>query len=319
MIKQGLKGVNLQMAALRTALYMLAVMAAGAWTTRRVPERELVVAQLNKMVFSVFLPLMVFQNIYTTDFGTVFDGKLLGCLALFLTLTWLALMVLSPRWISDRKTCGAFIQSSLRGNSILMGIPVAGELFAGQPLGGPTVITALITICCNIIGVITLEIYRGQTPSPKKIAGNLLKNPVLIAGAAAVALLPAGLRLPGFLEKTVESLAGMASPMGLLLIGASLRPGFWRVDRTLGASLLLKLVVIPAFGMTGAVLLGWRGIELCTALIVTASPTAVSAYSMAQVMESDSGFTAKAVGMSSVLGAGTVFLWTALLEALQLL
>lgn len=307
------------MASLNTVLYMLAIAAIGAWTIRKVPEKEQVIAQMNKIVFSVFLPMMVFQNIYTTDLGTVFDGKLLAYLAVFLFGIWLALMSLAPRWISNRKTCGAFIQCSIRSNSILFGIPIVSGLFAGQALGCSTIITAMITICYNIIGVITLEVFRGNTPNLKSVAGNLVKNPVLIASAAAVMLLLTGLRLPAFLEKTAGAMAGMASPMGLMLIGASLQPGFWRVDRILCASLVLKLLVIPALGLGGAAALGWRGMELCTALIVTASPTAVSAYSMAQVMESDSAFSAREVGMSSVAGAGTVFLWTLLLEALQLL
>ncbi len=54
-------------ASLNTVLYMLLVMVLGRWVVGRLPERDTVVAQLNRLVFSMFLPFMVFQNIYTTD------------------------------------------------------------------------------------------------------------------------------------------------------------------------------------------------------------------------------------------------------------
>ena len=81
----------------------------------------------------------------------------------------------------------------------------------------------------------------------------------------------------------------------------------------------MRLVIIPAIGVTGATFLGWRGIELYTVLIIMATPTAVASYSMAQVMNSDGVFAANQVGMSSLLGAGTIFLWTAVLNFYQLL
>lgn len=56
-------------------------------------------------------------------------------------------------------------------------------------------------------------------------------------------------------------------------------------------------------------LLGWRGMELCTGLMVLATPTSVSAYSMAQMMGGNGTFAANQVGLSSVLGAVTVFFW----------
>ena len=32
---------------------------------------------MNKVVFKVFLPVLLFYNVYTTDLETVFDGKLI--------------------------------------------------------------------------------------------------------------------------------------------------------------------------------------------------------------------------------------------------
>lgn len=178
---------------------------------------------------------------------------------------------------------------------------------------------AVTTIFFNVIGVITLEVYRGKAPDLRQIGKNLVKNPVLTASIAALFLALLELRLPASVEKAVGTMAGMASPMGLLLIGASLRLGVGQRTGALLGCLLLRLAVIPAIGVSGAVLLGWRGMELCTGLMVLATPTSVSAYSMAQMMGGNGTFAANQVGLSSVLGAVTVFFWILALGGLQLL
>lgn len=86
-------------ASLNTVLYMLLVMVLGRWVVGRLPERGTVVAQLNRLVFSMFLPFMVFQNIYTTDIKSAFDGRLLVYLLTVLCAMWLLLMVLAPKWV----------------------------------------------------------------------------------------------------------------------------------------------------------------------------------------------------------------------------
>ena len=306
-------------ASLNTVLYMLLVMVLGRWVVGRLPERDTVVAQLNRLVFSMFLPFMVFQNIYTTDIKSAFDGRLLVYLLTVLCAMWLLLMVLAPKWVQDRPTCGTFIQCAIRSNSIILGIPLISGLCAGQELGCPTLVAAVTTIFFNVIGVITLEVYRGKAPDLRQIGKNLVKNPVLTASIAALFLALLELRLPASVEKAVGTMAGMASPMGLLLIGASLRLGVGQRTGALLGCLLLRLAVIPAIGVSGAVLLGWRGMELCTGLMVLATPTSVSAYSMAQMMGGNGTFAANQVGLSSVLGAVTVFFWILALGGLQLL
>lgn len=239
-------------ASLNTVLYMLLVMVLGRWVVGRLPERDTVVAQLNRLVFSMFLPFMVFQNIYTTDIKSAFDGRLLVYLLTVLCAMWLLLMVLAPKWVQDRPTCGTFIQCAIRSNSIIFGIPLISGLFAGQELGGPTLVAAITTIFFNVIGVITLEVYRGKAPDLRQIGKNLVKNPVLTASIAALFLALLELRLPASVEKAVGTMAGMASPMGLLLIGASLRLGVGQRTGALLGCLLLRLAVIPAIGVSGA-------------------------------------------------------------------
>jgi len=306
-------------ASLDTTLHMLLVIAIGKKLLGGTGKNAQLLDQINQLVFKLFLPLMIFQNIYTTDIRVVFDGKLLLYLLAVICIVWLFLLWHTPRWIHDRKTCGAFIQGTVRSNTIVFGMPVISSLYPDYDLGCPTLLTAIVTVVFNVVGAITLEIYRGNCVDIRKMMRNLLKNPVLIASVTAISLVLLQVSLPSFVWKTVDVMAAMGSPMGLLLIGANLQINLGKSPKTLMVSMVLRLVVIPAIALCGAVFLGWHGMELCTVLIIMAAPTSVSAYSMARAMESDSEFTAYQVGVSSILGTGTVFLWCALLETMKLL
>ena len=83
---------------MNTVMYMILVMVFGRWVVGRLQELDTVVAQLNRLVFSMFLPFMVFQNIYTTDIKSAFDGRLLVYLLTVLCAMWLLLMVLANLW-----------------------------------------------------------------------------------------------------------------------------------------------------------------------------------------------------------------------------
>jgi len=81
----------------------------------------------------------------------------------------------------------------------------------------------------------------------------------------------------------------------------------------------LRLVLIPLAFVAGAVLLGFRGQELCALMILFAAPVAVSSYPMAVAMGADGDFAAQMVAWTTVLCLPTIFLWTLALNFLHLM
>ena len=79
----------------------------------------------NNVAFKVFLPCLLFYNIYTTDIGSVFDPKLIMFASLSIIISFTFLLFLIPKIEKDNSKIGVMIQGIFRSNFVLFGIPVA--------------------------------------------------------------------------------------------------------------------------------------------------------------------------------------------------
>ena len=125
-----------------------------------------------------------------------------------------------------------------------------------------------------------------------------------------LALNLSGLRLPAFLMTPIGQLGASASPVALLLLGAQFEFRDVRLHRrNLAICAALRLLVYPAAALILAALAGLRGPEYAVLISMFATPTAVSSFSMAAQMGGDADLAASAVTVTTVLSAGTLFLW----------
>ena len=83
----------------------------------------------NKLVFRVFLPCLLFLNVYRADLAQVFNARLLAWAAAAILMSFCALMVLIPLFEKDPKKRGVLVQGIFRSYFALFGVPVAVSLF----------------------------------------------------------------------------------------------------------------------------------------------------------------------------------------------
>ena len=164
-----------------------------------------------------------------------------------------------------------------------------------------------------------LETARQGTASTKKLLLAIAKNPTVIATVMGLAVNFSGIVLPELVLGVVEDLSGLTTPLSFLSIGVSLSLGAVSKKGYLTSGILLRLVLIPLVFVAIAVLLGFRGQELCALLILFAAPTAVSSYPMAVAMDADGDFAAQMVAYTTVFCLPTIFLWTLLLNSMHML
>lgn len=217
------------------------------------------ILNINKIAFRIFLPCLLFYNVYCSDLSGSFDplliayavGGVLVSFALALGYTLLA------EKLPERR--GVMIQGMFRSNYVIMGIPVATALLGADQLGTVSILIAIIVPIFNMMSIIVLEVFRGQKPKPLHILGQIAKNPLVIASVLGVLALAAKIRLPYILEKTVQSVSGIASPLQLFLLGAFFQfSGLRRYARELTAVVAAKLVVFPGLFLGLGALLGFR-------------------------------------------------------------
>lgn len=148
----------------------------------------------------------------------------------------------------------------------------------------------------------------------------IVTNPLIIASILGIIVLISGIKLPVFAEKSVGDVAKIATPLALILLGASVNLRSVKGNlKQLIIAVSGKLIIIPLAGITIATLLGMRGGDIALLVSALASPTAVSSYPMALQMESDGELAAQIVAFSTTLCIVTVFLWVFVLKQINIL
>ena len=307
---------NLMISA-NAVLPMCLVMALGYGTRRLGWLRREEISTINKIAFRIFLPCLLYYNIYCSDLSGSFDPLLMAYAVGGVLLTFgLALgYTLLTEKLPERR--GVMIQGMFRSNYVIMGIPVATALLGADQLGTISIMIAIVVPIFNMLAIIVLEVFRGQKPKPLHILGQIAKNPLVIASALGILTLAAGIRLPHILEQTIQNVSAIASPLQLFLLGAFFQfSGLKTYRRELVTVSIAKLIVSPGLFLGLGALLGFRGVAFVSLIGIFASPTAVNSFTMAQQMGGDAELAGDIVVTTSAASILTMFLWIFLFKSL---
>lgn len=270
---------------------------------------------MNRLVFQLFLPVLLFINIYKTDLHRSVDLPLMAFAAISILLVFGILYVLVPRCEKEDSRRGVLIQGIFRSNFIIFGIPVAAAMFGDDRIGPVALLISVVVPLFNVLAVISLEIYREGTTAWSKILRGVAANPLILASIFSIAALLLGIRLPDFLYKSMEDLAKATTPLALILLGGSFHFSATRKCwRQVLAGVTGRLVIVPLVFLPISILLGFRDVRLAGLLALYASPSAVSSFTMAKQMEGDSDLAGQLVVYSSAFSILTMFLWIVVLK-----
>lgn len=270
---------------------------------------------MNRLVFQLFLPVLLFINIYKTDLHRSVDLPLMAFAAISILLVFGILYVLVPRFEKEDCRRGVLIQGIFRSNFIIFGIPVAAAIFGDDRIGPVALLISVVVPLFNVLAVISLEIYREGTTAWSKILKGVAANPLILASIFSIAALLLGIRLPAFLYKAMEDLAKVTTPLALILLGGSFHFSATRKCwRQVLAGVTGRLVIVPLVFLPISILLGCRDVRLAGLLALYASPSAVSSFTMAKQMEGDSELAGQLVVYSSAFSILTMFIWIVVLK-----
>ncbi len=273
------------------------------------------IKEMNQVVFKVLLSTMVFYNIYKADLKHDFDGRLLLYAAISVILMVGVLVFLIPRFIEDKTISSVLIQGIYRSNFVLFGLQVTASICGSDNLGMTTILISVIIPMYNVIAVILFETFRREKINVKNLVKGILTNPLIIASVLGLLSLGLKLNFGAMVDDTLKSIAQMATPMSLILLGGTVTVSgikkYWKY--TLAAS-VGRLVIVPAIFLSVAVMLGIRGIGLVALMVMYGSPTAVASFPMASQMGGNGELAGQIVAVTTVLSVVTVFIWTYVLS-----
>lgn len=279
-------------------------------------------SKMNKFVFLVPLPVLVFEDLATVDFVEVWDLRFV--LFCFLaTLLSIGIVFCGSFFLKNRSIQGEFIQSSYRSSAALLGIALIQNIY-GKAGMGPLMIIGSVPLY-NVMAVIVLSFFspeRGQMDKQLvvKTLKGILKNPIIIGILAGIIWSATGISMPVIVENTISKIGSTATPLGLMAMGANFQfqKAFAYVKPTIVAS-VLKLIGFAAIFLPIAVWFGFREEELVAILIMLSSATTVSCFVMAKNMGHEGVLTSSVVMVTTLFSAFTVTGWIYILRSLALI
>lgn len=267
----------------------------------------------NTLVYYLAIPAMVFRAISQASLTTHFNiGILLITLAMAAGCFILA-------WISGslfrvhRNQLGSYIQAAFHGNLGYIGLAVTFYYLGDSGFVKASILTGFMMILQNLLSVLALTINARQPGAANHVmvvAKNIAANPVVLSAMAGIVCSLMAIPLPVIIQRSLDILSGLALPMALLIIGASI--SFQALRRRLKSALsavAIKLLLMPALGYVCFLSLGYGSQEFLPALILLASPCATVSYVMAKEMKGDPDFAVITISLSTSLSAITYTLW----------
>lgn len=294
----------------------------------------------NTLVFRVFLPILLFKNVY--DIKSISDinfSALLYCVIAILVLCLIG--NLSAKIFADnRQQKGVINQCAFRSNYAIIGIPLAESLGTAEATAFAGVLSAVSIPLFNVLAVILLS-YYSQKDSDTNIKTTLksaAKNPLIRGVGLGIIVLLVRQFIPvsdtgelvfsvkndlPFLYSAVSNLARAASPLALVVLGA--RFDFSAVKsliKPITASVILRLIVAPLVGIGIAIALSKTGIMPFTAteypalISLFGTPVAVSSAVMVGEIGGDEQLAGQLVVWTSLMSVFSIFITVFLMKSL---
>ena len=278
----------------------------------------------NRFNFKVTLPFMLFRDISGVDIRAVFDIRYVLFCALVSTACFWIIWGGVKLFLKDQSMRGAFVQASFRSSAAVMGLAFIQNMYGSSAMG-PLMIVSAVPLY-NIFSVIVLSVEgarSGEVDPKQKIKAaciNIAKNPIILGILTGLIVGLLGIDFPVIVDKTVNSVAQMATPLALITIGAGFegRKALAKIRPTIAAS-MIKLVIQPLIFLPVAAWMGFRGEQMIAILIMLASPTTPSCYIMAKNMDNDGVLTASVIVMTTLLAAFTLTGWIFILKTVGLI
>ncbi|MBQ8410057.1 MAG: AEC family transporter [Clostridia bacterium] len=314
------------------AVLPIMIMVAIGYLIKRVGFLTVDMAKvINKLVFRIFLPAMLFLNVYRIESlaSIELDYILYAVIAtvLIFALSLPAVIAVTKR--GERR--GALLQACFRSNYALIGIPLSESLFGQAGVSVATLLSAASIPLFNILAVISLSVFgKGeQKPSVKKILLGIVKNPLIQSIFLGIVFLAVralfvrngiSFRLTDLkpIYTVLGYLSSLATPLALLVLGVQFEFSAVReLKKEIFFGTLMRTAIVPVLGL-GIAFIFFRqtfdGAKFAALIALFATPVAVSSVPMAQEMGADHTLAGQLVVWSTLISAITVFIASFLLK-----
>jgi hypothetical protein len=292
------------MSAIATALAPILVMILlgyGLKRARFLPDEAW--SGMEKLTYFVLFPSLLIRTLSIQSLvGTPWSAMLLVVVGTLLIAVTVLILWYRVRTSVSGATFTSIFQGGVRFNTYIA-LAVAEAFFGADGLAMGALAAGFMIVLINLLCISAFAIWGANSSGgTKPFVRDVLGNPLIIACALGWFLSLSGIGLPGITGDILEIPSRAALPLGLLAVGAALRPESIRGHiESIAVSSLVQFGVKPliaALLITGTAL---SGVPAGAVVIALMSPTAPSAYILARQLGGDTAAMASIITFQTLL------------------
>lgn len=287
----------------------LALIATGVALTRLLPLGPAAWAAIEKLIYMVLFPPLIFLSIAKQPLGQLQAGPF--ALGVFLVLLLGIVLGGVGGWVTRTRSprFASGVQCAFRFNGYLA-IALSQRLGAEAGLALCGVMVAIAVPMGNLAAVAFLARGAGQS-----VLREITRNPLVIGAVSGLLASALEWSPPEPLQAYLSRLGSASIGLGLIAVGAGLRLSDARGDSRFAAWVVaVKLAAMPASVLIIAPWLGLSSLATQILMVFAVVPTASSAYILATRMGGDGPYTARLITTTTAAAAIAIPLWIGLVR-----
>lgn len=266
---------------------------------------------IDKLCFKIFVPVMLFNNVYTADFSTEFNLQAILVMEAGIIGTFLVSFFLTPKLMKrSKEDIATVVHGICHGNLAVLGMPLITNLFGQSGVAVYSIMLACTSPIINPLMVFEHVYFQGDKIKPGRLILNVLQSPFLIGTLSGLACKLLGISFPAFMQTAITNVKSIASPLCLIALGGSF--SFGSIKGMVGPvvhSVLAKCIWVPAVVLGIAVALGFRGLVLASLMVIFCCPSAAATYSFCTGYCGNPQMASQIVVYSTAFSIFSMFLW----------
>lgn len=285
------------------ALLPVTVLIAFGLVLRRLPGfgSEEFWSGAERLAYYCLLPVLLFTSVAEVDVAHVPLARLAA--ALVIPTVFVSIGMAAARRVIARDLPGftSVLQGGIRFNTYIA-LSLAASLFGSEGTAVAAIVAAILVPTVNIVSSLGFEFLRTGPNSLVALLRGIITNPLVLGCLAGAAANLTGVGLPTLAAAVLDPLAAASLPIGLLCVGAGLRPfSLGEQARAIIASTVIKLLVLPGLSLLSLLVFDVPAVPALVGMIFQSIATASSGYVMARQLGGDARLMAALIAGQTVV------------------
>jgi len=289
---------------IQTLLPLMLLVALGA-VLKKTIANDAWTEVLNKLAIYLLFPALIFSGMVKVELESIDDFSFIYANFIILVLIIATLYGVTKSLGFTKRMTNTYVISVFFGNIGYLGFPILSSLLPGYE-GIVSMHIALYTLILFTFGIGVLE-FSVHQKIEAKILKDTLKNPLLVAVLVSIVILMFDIKLPFVVTKTIDLLAGGATPIILISLGIFLARELPKnIDyRHVAGLISLKLVAMPLLLFCYFLLSGKTDI-VAISVLEAGMPMAITPFILAELYPMEREVIALSIVISCLLSVITL-------------